>query len=293
MGLTAARVLFPMPSRQVNVGAWSRVSMVVALVVLAHGALWGLWPETERPPMTVPSPSWVSVQVGVLASPMPSTPSPVQVGSPSAKAPALEEPTHSSPQVQRRTAVQPPVPAKPQPSVPDLKTTATLVGDAKAVQTPMEPARANPRPAPAPAGASPASQPEAPASAIASATSGPSARPGAKGHATERSERVAQPPLGAAAPLAAAALQPKLSNPEPSYPRLSLRLGEQGLVRLRAHVNSQGVVDAVELLDSSGFARLDQAAMQAVQGWAYDLPNGQVMAPQWLIVPVTFALQAR
>jgi protein TonB len=61
-----------------------------------------------------------------------------------------------------------------------------------------------------------------------------------------------------------------LATPEPAYPRLSQRLGEQGTVDLRLHIRADGTVADVTLLVSSGFERLDAAAMTAVRAWRFE-----------------------
>ena len=68
--------------------------------------------------------------------------------------------------------------------------------------------------------------------------------------------------------------------PRPAYPRISLRLEEQGTVLLRIHVGADGHVSGVDLLESSGFERLDQAALEGVRKWRFDpqLREGQAVA---------------
>src|SRR5262249_49913423 len=52
-------------------------------------------------------------------------------------------------------------------------------------------------------------------------------------------------------------LEPKpLEVPPPSYPQLSRRAGEQGTVLCRLHLSDEGLVTLVEVVESSGFARL-------------------------------------
>ena len=53
----------------------------------------------------------------------------------------------------------------------------------------------------------------------------------------------------------------------PSYPKQSLRLGEQGKTVLRVELNESGRVEQVAVQSSSGFPHLDEAAMTAVRGW--------------------------
>ena len=58
--------------------------------------------------------------------------------------------------------------------------------------------------------------------------------------------------------------------PKPAYPRASLRRGEEGTVRCRLHVGASGAVLRVELVGSSGFARLDRAALEALAEWTFE-----------------------
>ena len=83
-----------------------------------------------------------------------------------------------------------------------------------------------------------------------------------------------------------------LDNPVPGYPSLSKRLGEQGKVMLRVLVNSQGFPDKVEIDKSSGFARLDNAALQAVEHWKFvPARQGAQAVIASVIVPVSFILE--
>lgn len=68
--------------------------------------------------------------------------------------------------------------------------------------------------------------------------------------------------------------------PRPEYPRISLRLEEQGAVLVRIHVGADGHVTDVDVLESSGFQRLDSAALAAVRSWRFDprLVAGQAVA---------------
>ena len=83
-----------------------------------------------------------------------------------------------------------------------------------------------------------------------------------------------------------------LSNPPPEYPRRSRALREQGLVSLRVHVSEAGVPDAIELDRSSGYRRLDDAAIAAVWRWRFApaRQDGREIAG-WAIVPIRFALR--
>lgn len=51
----------------------------------------------------------------------------------------------------------------------------------------------------------------------------------------------------------------------PRYPAAALRSGQQGRVVLRVDVAADGAATAVAILSSSGFARLDTAAADALR----------------------------
>ena len=83
-----------------------------------------------------------------------------------------------------------------------------------------------------------------------------------------------------------------LNNPPPGYPRISRRHGEQGTVIVRVFISTQGTPDNAEVRTSSGFARLDQAALQAVQRWRF-VPGRRNGTPEamWFNIPVRFVLE--
>lgn len=82
-----------------------------------------------------------------------------------------------------------------------------------------------------------------------------------------------------------------LHNPPPSYPRMSRRLGEQGTVVIRVFINVEGRADQAELRASSGYSRLDEAALQTVKRWRY-VPGQRAGVPEamWFSVPIRFVL---
>lgn len=53
----------------------------------------------------------------------------------------------------------------------------------------------------------------------------------------------------------------------PAYPLMARRLGETGTVVLRVELDETGRVGAAQVLASSGFNRLDAAALAAVKSW--------------------------
>jgi protein TonB len=102
---------------------------------------------------------------------------------------------------------------------------------------------------------------------------------------------------GTANPTPAPALQPPssdadyLNNPKPSYPAMSRRLGEQGKVVVRTLIGTDGVAQKAEVLRSSGFERLDRAALETALKWRY-VPGkrGGVAEAMWFNVPLHFVL---
>ena len=83
-----------------------------------------------------------------------------------------------------------------------------------------------------------------------------------------------------------------LNNPTPSYPSISRRMGEQGKVLLRVLVSTSGLPEKIEIKQSSGFDRLDKAAIASVQRWKF-IPGKRDGVPEamWNIVPINFVLE--
>lgn len=82
-----------------------------------------------------------------------------------------------------------------------------------------------------------------------------------------------------------------LRNPPPEYPPQSRTLEEEGVVKLKVRVSVEGRALAVELAKSSGFKRLDAAALEAVRQWRF-VPakqDGQALEDT-VIVPLRFTL---
>lgn len=57
------------------------------------------------------------------------------------------------------------------------------------------------------------------------------------------------------------------NRPPPTYPAISRRLNEEGVVLLQVELDETGQVAAARLYKSSGFPRLDEAALSAVKTW--------------------------
>lgn len=84
-----------------------------------------------------------------------------------------------------------------------------------------------------------------------------------------------------------------LKNPAPAYPAMSRRLGEEGRVVLRVFVDTEGRAERIELKNSSGFPRLDQAAEDAVRRWKFvPAKRGNEALATWVVVPIVFSLHS-
>jgi protein TonB len=99
-------------------------------------------------------------------------------------------------------------------------------------------------------------------------------------------------------PLPPVASTPKLITnveyiraPQVEYPAVSRRLGEQGRVLLRVLINRQGRAERVEVQQTSGSQRLDEAAVKAAREALYRpySENGEPI-PVWALVPTRFEL---
>lgn len=83
-----------------------------------------------------------------------------------------------------------------------------------------------------------------------------------------------------------------LHNPKPEYPRLSKQRGEQGKVLVSVFISTDGTAQKAEIKTSSGYERLDQAALATVKAWRY-VPGkrGGVPEAMWFSVPINFVLE--
>lgn len=81
-----------------------------------------------------------------------------------------------------------------------------------------------------------------------------------------------------------------LVRPQVTYPLASKRARERGLVLLSVIVNTQGLVEYVNVYRSSGYARLDECASRAVRHMRVKpyMRNGIAMAIE-LRIPVEFS----
>jgi protein TonB len=77
----------------------------------------------------------------------------------------------------------------------------------------------------------------------------------------------------------------------PVYPPRCLRMGIEGLVKVRVLVGEDGVPQEITLARSSGESSLDEAAMEAVKDWVFKPAQRNGMPVRaWTIVPIEFKL---
>lgn len=83
-----------------------------------------------------------------------------------------------------------------------------------------------------------------------------------------------------------------LNNPAPAYPVMSKRLGEQGKVVVGVLIGVNGTAQKAEIRASSGYERLDQAALDTVLKWRY-VPGkrGGIPEAMWFNIPINFVLE--
>lgn len=214
----------------------------VELVVLSDGADAGTQALPDRPssndaPVTADS-------APLVAPPPPVAPTPV----PPAPVPPTSPPPTPVPPPPSEPVAPPPVPPSPAPApVP-------------AIKPPPSPPPPAPKPAPAPPRpAVPAPSKAPPNLAIPDSTGTPGS-PGSAGAGVNG-------PAGGGDVAVIAA-------PPPSYPALARRRGEEGRVTVRADIGSDGVPRNVVVEVSSGYASLDQAAVEAVRDWRFRNNSG-------------------
>jgi len=223
--------------------------LTLAAVFSAHllPLVWLLAAGNSAPPVQPP------VLTGVLlqqATSQPAVP-PAATPQPAAPQPALVQAAPA-----QKTAAQPAEPVKPQQ--PDnAKPQTQKPNIQQPLPTVTEPVKT----------AAPAPTPEAKAetTAMAQSAAAPLSASAATAH-TATTEHNANNAAPVSAPVLNATAQ---YNTPPVYPQLSRRLREQGTVLLELTVLANGTVADVIVLSSSGYPRLDQAALSAVQQWRY------------------------
>jgi len=85
-----------------------------------------------------------------------------------------------------------------------------------------------------------------------------------------------------------------LKKSEPPYPSFSRLSGEEGTVFVKVSISPYGVVGDALVEKSSGFPRLDEAALKAVRAWRFaPAMQGKLAIAEWVVVPVKYVLSGR
>lgn len=101
---------------------------------------------------------------------------------------------------------------------------------------------------------------------------------------------------GAAAPEGAPAFSNAYplyrENPPPGYPEIARQQGYEGVVLISAEILPDGRVGRVIVSKSSGYAILDQTAVQAVTAWKFEPAKKSGMpCKTWADLPIKFVLK--
>ncbi|MCB2091129.1 MAG: energy transducer TonB [Alphaproteobacteria bacterium] len=85
-----------------------------------------------------------------------------------------------------------------------------------------------------------------------------------------------------------------LNNPPPSYPRLARLRRQQGTVLLNVEVEANGRPGDIQVIKSSGYQLLDQAAINIVRKWRF-LPakRGNEPVKANVEIPITFQIKRK
>ena len=165
-----------------------------------------------------------------------------------------------------------------------------LAASPAATPAPAAKPMVKPKPAPTPPKAArpmPLAAPRAPASPTAPSTASAPSAVSAPAAAPAHPAAVAD-----AAPTAPRFDADYLHNPAPAYPAMARRNGEEGRVQLSVRVSAQGRAEQVEVRHSSGYARLDEAALATVRQWRFvPARRGEEAVAASVLVPIVFRLE--
>jgi protein TonB len=160
--------------------------------------------------------------------------------------------------VQHR-AESPPRPLPIQLQLQSPSTAASAVKPPVPMKRAVDSATPQPKETPPLTSTAPIASVTSPAPQAASMPSGAAATPAAVDPARSLATEERQPTVDASF----------RGNRIPDYPQMSRRLGEQGTVVLRVMISPDGRAGEIQLSKSSGHARLDRAAIEAVREWRF------------------------
>ncbi len=243
-------------------GASHRTSPL-ALAVLLHGALLLALMQGLSPSIPRLEPREVVIAL------IPQRAETPQVRPLTAPVPAATVPQQALPQPQLQPQPQPqlrPLPVSEPLPAPVLRDTPVPVASTPVASAPMPAASA-------PAAATPAPVQES--------------RPAPAAPVVQQ----APPAVADRGPVTVSSVE-YLQPPKPDYPLGAKRAGEQGKVVLRILISDKGLPERVDIQQSAGFPRLDEAARAAALRAVFKphLEDGRAV-PAYVLVPINFALK--
>ena len=264
----------------------ARLAVATLLAMLLHLALARV-PIAWRAPAVPPA---VPIQISLLsppAAPPAATPGPVAPAPPAVPASVAEiAPVPQTAPSKPESKPEPPEPRRPVVTTKVAKPREPIrpVAKPKPVKSkPVKPKSIQPaEPAPDPPVRLAAHHPISTPAPPSSMAGGGGLRDGAVGGVSASREASGAPST------TEAKLRPLPGNPQPRYPSLARRRGEEGRVLLRLTVNATGQVEAVSVARSSGYELLDQEAQRTVARWRFQSPPTERMVAQ---IPITFRLR--
>lgn len=283
----AQTVRQPAPAAALRAGESGRRERVLmfVLVLLLHGAGFAFLLSLPAGRTSTEAPA-IIVNLIPPAAPPATEPGPLRTAAAELPQPAPPEPVPPEPAPPEPAPVEPPPPEPAPAPAPPPKPVPV---ERKATQAP--------KPVPKPVQKPPAQK--APAKAAPTAESAPPATPPVEAPqaavATAPPETLPGPPAPApSAPVTTPARfdAAYLNNPSPKYPPLARRMQEEGKVLLRVRVSAAGLPQEVQLHQSSGSERLDEAARKSVSQWRFVAARqGDDTIESWVIVPIVFKLE--
>lgn len=83
-----------------------------------------------------------------------------------------------------------------------------------------------------------------------------------------------------------------VKNIKPKYPRIAKKNGYEGTVLLKVEILKDGNVGKINIATSSGYALLDQAAIESIQKWKFSpAKKHNKCIDQWVQLPINFDLK--
>jgi len=240
--------------------AWPTTAGWSLLVLGLHAGALAVWFDAPLPPQPLPMTPFSARLISPQPTPETSPEPPLETAQPPQPPQAVEPP-----------APEPPAP----PSAPVALTPNATLPPPKPQPAPARPKpQTKPKPQPR--------TPPKPRPLPSAAQSAPVAQVAAAPQRSEADEPVQAVRFDAA----------YLRNPAPPYPVASRRAGEAGRVLLSVRVSAAGLAEAVSVMRSSGYPRLDESALSTVRRWRFVPANrgGQAVAAS-VIVPINFKLE--